>query len=65
MKGGSERKLEKIAVILATVFGDIHNIGKDIVKNIVKVIMENYHFNVIDLGKAIPIDTVIEAVKKW
>lgn len=52
---------DKTKVILATVFGDIHDIGK----NIVKVIMENYNFEVIDLGKDVPKETVLEAVKKW
>lgn len=51
----------KKKVILATVFGDIHDIGK----NIVKVIMENYNFHVIDLGKDVPKEKVLEAVKKW
>lgn len=44
-------------VILATVKGDIHDIGK----NIVKAIMENYGFNVIDLGRDVPPETVVEA----
>ncbi len=43
--GQEEEKKEKI--ILATVKGDIHDIGK----NIVKVLLENYGFDVIDLGK--------------
>jgi len=51
----------KVKVVLATVFGDIHDIGK----NIVKVIMENYNFEVIDLGKDVAKETVVEAVKKW
>ncbi len=44
-------------VILATVKGDIHDIGK----NIVKVLLENYSYNVIDLGKDVPPETVAEA----
>ncbi|PHV69885.1 homocysteine methyltransferase [Sporanaerobium hydrogeniformans] len=51
---------QKPKVALATVYGDIHDIGK----NIVKVIMENYHFEVYDLGKDVPSEKVIEAVKK-
>ena len=43
-------------VILATVEGDIHDIGK----NIVKVLLENYGFTVIDLGRDVPVDTVVE-----
>lgn len=51
----------KKKVVLATVFGDIHDIGK----NIVKVIMENYNFDVIDLGKDVPKEEVLAAVQKW
>lgn len=43
-------------IILATVKGDIHDIGK----NIVKVVLENYGYSVIDLGRDVPIQTVIE-----
>ena len=53
----SEEKKEK--VVLATVKGDIHDIGK----NIVKVLLENYSFDVIDLGKDVPPETVLETVK--
>ncbi len=52
------KKGEKI--ILATVKGDIHDIGK----NIVKVLLENYQFDCIDLGKDVPPEAVLEAVKK-
>ena len=47
-------------IILATVKGDIHDIGK----NIVKVLLENYQFDCIDLGKDVAPETVAEAVKK-
>lgn len=47
-------------VILATVKGDIHDIGK----NIVKVIMENYGFAVIDLGKDVPPEKIVEVAVK-
>lgn len=47
-------------VILATVHGDIHDIGK----NIVKVIMQNYGFDIIDLGRDVSKEEVLEAVKK-
>lgn len=47
-------------IILATVKGDIHDIGK----NIVKVILENYGYDVIDLGRDVPIETVVEEAKK-
>lgn len=45
-------------VVLATVKGDIHDIGK----NIVKALLENYAFHVVDLGKDVPPETVVEAV---
>ncbi|MCL2827954.1 MAG: homocysteine S-methyltransferase family protein [Oscillospiraceae bacterium] len=50
--------LEKGTIVLATVAGDIHDIGK----NIVKVILENYGYRVIDLGKDVPPEQVVEAV---
>ena len=46
-------------VIIATVKGDIHDIGK----NIVKVIMENYGFNMIDLGRDVPVEDVVDSVR--
>lgn len=52
--GNDVRKKDKI--ILATVKGDIHDIGK----NIVKVLLENYSFDVIDLGKDVPPETIVE-----
>ncbi|MCF0144864.1 MAG: cobalamin B12-binding domain-containing protein [Firmicutes bacterium] len=45
-------------VVIATVKGDVHDIGK----NIVKVIMENYGFNMIDLGRDVPVEDVVKAV---
>ena len=42
-------------IIIATVEGDIHDIGK----NIVKVVLENYGYDVIDLGKDVPVQTVV------
>ena len=47
-------------VILATVYGDVHDIGK----NIVRTIFENYNFDVIDLGKDVPPEKIVEAVIK-
>ncbi len=49
----------KGTVVLATVHGDIHDIGK----NIVKVLLENYDFTVLDLGKDVPARTIVDAVK--
>ena len=46
-------------IVLATVKGDIHDIGK----NIVKVILENYGFDVLDLGRDVPPETVVQAVR--
>lgn len=57
-KGGES--VSKGKIILATVEGDIHDIGK----NIVKVVLENYGYTVIDLGKDVPVDTVADAVVK-
>ena len=54
MTGAPQKK--KAKVILATVKGDIHDIGK----NIVKVIMENYGYEVIDLGRDVPPETIVD-----
>ncbi len=56
-KGMVQTKRDKI--ILATVKGDIHDIGK----NIVKVLLENYGYDVIDLGKDVAIQKVVDAAK--
>jgi 5-methyltetrahydrofolate--homocysteine methyltransferase len=53
-----EGMVSKGKIILATVQGDIHDIGK----NIVRVVLENYGYTVIDLGRDVPIQTVVEAV---
>ena len=47
-------------ILIATVKGDIHDIGK----NIVKVLLENYDFTVIDLGKDVPPETIVERCLK-
>lgn len=57
-EGGPQAE-KKEKVVLATVKGDIHDIGK----NIVKVLLENYSFEVIDLGKDVPPEAILEAVK--
>lgn len=54
-----EARVQKEKIVLATVEGDVHDIGK----NIVKVILENYGYPVIDLGKDVPVQTVVEAVR--
>ena len=54
----SDTVVKKQTIVVATVCGDIHDIGK----NIVKLILENYGYNVIDLGKDVPPERVVEAV---
>ncbi len=49
---------DKGTFVIATVYGDIHDIGK----NIVKLLLENYGFNVVDLGKDVPPDKIVEKV---
>ncbi|MCI8660393.1 MAG: dihydropteroate synthase [Lachnospiraceae bacterium] len=60
MKGSGCEQEKKGTIILATVKGDIHDIGK----NIVKVLLENYGYDVLDLGKDVPperiVDTAVE-----
>jgi 5-methyltetrahydrofolate--homocysteine methyltransferase len=51
---------KKAKIILATVKGDVHDIGK----NIVKVVLESYGYDVIDLGKDVPPEAVVEAYFK-
>ncbi len=53
-RGGSS--VSKGKILIATVRGDIHDIGK----NIVKVILENYGYQVIDLGRDVPVERVVE-----
>lgn len=61
MEGSGRGQEKKGAIILATVKGDIHDIGK----NIVKVLLENYSYEVIDLGKDVPPEVIVqEAVKR-
>ena len=57
-KGGENKTRGK--VVLATVKGDVHDIGK----NIVKTLLENYGFEVIDLGKDVEYEAVAEAAEK-
>ena len=52
--------VEKGKIVVATVKGDIHDIGK----NITKVILNNYGYSVIDLGRDVPPEQVVEAVRK-
>lgn len=57
---GSSGQDQGQTVIIATVHGDIHDIGK----NIVKVLLENYGYKVLDLGKDVPVETIVEAAKE-
>ena len=56
--GNSARATKKLTVAIATVKGDIHDIGK----NIVKLILENYGYEVLDLGKDVHPETIANAV---
>ncbi len=58
MENGALSSTKKMSVVLATVHGDIHDIGK----NIVKLLLENYGFSVIDLGRDVPAEQILEAV---
>ena len=51
-----EKSISKGDIIVATVKGDVHDIGK----NIAKVILENYGYNVIDLGKDVEIEEIVK-----
>lgn len=53
-----EKKAGKAVFVIATVKGDIHDIGK----NIVKLLLENYGYDVVDLGKDVPPEAVVEKV---
>jgi len=55
-KRGGE-SVSKGKIVLATVEGDIHDIGK----NIVRVVLENYGYQVIDLGRDVPVQKVVDA----
>jgi len=52
------QSISKGKIVMATVEGDIHDIGK----NIVKVVLENYGYTVIDLGRDVPVQKVVESV---
>ena len=55
-----EGSASKGRIVLATVKGDVHDIGK----NIVRVILENYGFEVLDLGRDVPVETVVDTVRE-
>lgn len=59
LSNSSEEKADSFPIVIATVKGDIHDIGK----NIVKLLLENYGFDVTDLGKDVEPEKVLEAVR--
>ncbi|MDD6564375.1 MAG: homocysteine S-methyltransferase family protein [Clostridiales bacterium] len=54
---GTDNTSTKATIVIATVKGDIHDIGK----NIVKLLLENYGYNVVDLGRDVPPENVVES----
>ena len=60
MSEGDETPVEKGKLVIATVKGDIHDIGK----NIVKTVLENYGYKVIDLGRDVPPEVIVETVTR-
>jgi 5-methyltetrahydrofolate--homocysteine methyltransferase len=57
LANSGQKGKSKGTFVLATVQGDIHDIGK----NIVRLLLENYNFTVVDLGKDVPPESVVEA----
>ncbi len=60
LEKSGERRDKKCKIVLATVKGDIHDIGK----NIVKTLLENYDFEVIDLGKDVEPELVVKTAQE-
>lgn len=60
LAAGDQKTMSLGRVVIATVKGDIHDIGK----NIVKVIMENYGYQMIDLGRDVPKEKILAVVKE-
>ena len=59
MTGNNDKQMP--TVIMATVEGDVHDIGK----NLVVLMLKNYGFNVIDLGKNVTKEVIVDAAKKY
>lgn len=59
-KGAEQQDKKKIRIVLATVKGDIHDIGK----NIVALMLRNYGFEVYDLGKDVPAEQIISKIRE-
>ncbi|WP_143826225.1 homocysteine S-methyltransferase family protein [Scatolibacter rhodanostii] len=60
MEKAGEKPEYKAKILLATVEGDIHDIGK----NIVAMILENYGYEIFDLGKDVPAETIVQMIQK-
>ena len=60
MGSEAQGEMKKEKILLATVKGDIHDIGK----NIVKVLLENYGFEIIDLGKDVAAEKIVDAARE-
>ena len=56
----TDNKLTKGKIIMATVKGDVHDIGK----NIVKIILENYGYEIIDLGKDVKTEEILMSIRE-
>lgn len=59
MEKSGEKRESRGRILLATVQGDIHDIGK----NIVRMLLENYGYDVLDLGKDVPVQAVVDAIR--
>ena len=60
MATGDQEQVDQGTIVIATVKGDIHDIGK----NIVKVLLENYGYTVVDLGRDVDPQKVVEAAQR-
>lgn len=56
MQKFGQQQLSRGKILLATVKGDVHDIGK----NIVKVVLENYGYEIVDLGKDVPVEAIVQ-----
>ena len=61
LKEGADSGEKLPSIVIATVHGDIHDIGK----NLVALMLKNYGFNVIDLGKDVPREEIIKAAREY
>ena len=60
LQGEQDSKRSRLTIVIATVKGDVHDIGK----NIVKVLLANYGFHVVDLGKDVAPERILQAVQR-